>query len=70
MQQKYKMQVRSLSQEDALEEDTETHPSIPAWRIPQAEEPGGLQSIQSDTPEEAHHTRMVMDVFFFFLFLS
>ena len=30
-----------------------THSSIPAWRIPWTEEPGGLQSIasQSDTTE-------------------
>ena len=25
-----------------LEEETATHSSIPAWRIPWAEEPGGL----------------------------
>ena len=37
--------VRSLDQEDALEKEMATHSSIPAWRIPWAEEPGGLQSI-------------------------
>ena len=31
--------------EDPLEEDMATHSSILAWRIPCAEEPGGLQSI-------------------------
>ena len=36
--------VRSLGQEDPLEEDTATHASILAWRIPRTEEPGGLQS--------------------------
>ena len=36
--------VRSLGQEDPLEEGTATHSSIHAWRIPWAEEPGGLQS--------------------------
>ena len=30
---------------DALEEGTATHSSIFAWRIPQTEEPGRLQSI-------------------------
>ena len=30
--------------EDLLEEDMATHSSILAWRIPWAEEPGGLQS--------------------------
>ena len=37
--------VRSLGQEDALEEDMATHSSILAWRIPWTEEPGGLQSL-------------------------
>ena len=36
--------VRSLSGEDPLEKETATHSSILAWRIPQTEEPGGLQS--------------------------
>ena len=39
--------VRSLGQEDPLEEEMATHSSVPAWRIPGAEEPGGLQSIGS-----------------------
>ena len=33
------------SREYPLEEGTATHSSILAWRIPRAEEPGGLQSI-------------------------
>ena len=39
--------VLSLVWEDALEEDMATHPSILAWRIPMAEESGGLQSMGS-----------------------
>ena len=39
-------QVRSLGQEDPLEEMA-THSSILAWEIPQTEEPGGLQSMGS-----------------------
>ena len=39
--------VRSLGQEDPLEEGMATHSSILAWRIPWTEEPGGLQSIGS-----------------------
>ena len=35
--------VRSLGREDALEKGMATHSSILAWRIPWAEEPGGLQ---------------------------
>ena len=31
--------------EDVLEEEMATHFSVLAWRIPRAEEPGGLQSI-------------------------
>ena len=37
--------VRSLGQEDPLEEGMATHTSILAWKIPWTEEPGGLQSI-------------------------
>ena len=38
-------QVRSLGQEDPLEKAT--HSSILAWRIPWTEEPGRLQSTES-----------------------
>ena len=34
-------------QEDPMEDGMATHSSIPAWRIPWTEEPGGLQSIGS-----------------------
>ena len=47
MQLMQKIHVRSLSQEDPLEEDMATHSSILAWRIPWTEEPGGLQSAGS-----------------------
>ena len=40
-----KTQVRSLGQEDPLEEEMATHSSILARRIPWTEEPGGLQSM-------------------------
>ena len=39
--------VRSLAQEDPLEEEMATHSSILAWEIPWTEEPDGLQSIGS-----------------------
>ena len=35
--------------EDCLEEDMAAHSSIPAWRIPWTGEPGGLQSIGSQS---------------------
>ena len=37
--------VPSLGREDPLEKEMAPHSSIPAWRIPWAEEPGGLQSM-------------------------
>ena len=39
--------VRSLAQEDPLEEGMATHSSNLAWGIPWPEEPGGLQSMRS-----------------------
>ena len=39
--------VRSLGWEDPLEAIMTTPSSIPAWRIPWTEEPGGLLSIGS-----------------------
>ena len=41
------MWVRSLGQEDPLEEDMAAHSSILAWRIPRTEEPGRLKSMGS-----------------------
>ena len=38
-------QVRSLGQEDPLEESMVNNSSILAWRIPWTEDPGGLQSM-------------------------
>ena len=40
--------VQSLGLEDPLEEGMATHSIILAWGIPWTEEPGGLQSIESD----------------------
>ena len=39
--------VPSLGQEDPLEKEMANHSSILDWRIPWAEEPGGLQSMGS-----------------------
>ena len=44
-------QVWSLCWEDLLEKEMATHSSILAWRIPQREEPGGLQSMGSGRKE-------------------
>ena len=48
------MQVRSLGQEDLLEEEMATHSSILAWRIPWTEDSGGLQSMASLRSDLAH----------------
>ena len=40
-------QVQSLSQEDPLEKEEETHSGILAWKIPWTEGPGRLQSMRS-----------------------
>ena len=42
-------QLPSLGEEDPLEEGVATHPCILDWRIPWTEEPGGLQSIGSQS---------------------
>ena len=41
------IQALSLGWEDPLEEGMATHSSTLAWRIPWTEEPGGLQSMES-----------------------
>ena len=47
MQETQKTWFRSLGQEEPLEEETASHFSILAWKIPWIEEPGGLQSMGS-----------------------
>ena len=47
MQETQEMWVQPLGQGDSLEEEMATHFSILAWRSPWTEEPGGLQSTES-----------------------
>ena len=47
MQETRRLGVRSLGQEDPPEEEMATHSSILAWSISWTEEPGGLQSMES-----------------------
>ena len=56
MQATHAMRVQSLGREEPLEEEMAARSSVLAWRIPGTEEPGGLQSMgsQSDTTERAH----------------
>ena len=49
MQEMQEMQILALGQEDPLEEETATHFSILAWKIPWTEEPGRLQSMGLQT---------------------
>ena len=48
------MQVQSLHQEDALEEEMAIRSSILAYKIPWAEESGGLESMGLDMIKHAH----------------
>ena len=41
--------VQFLSRKDSLEEEMATHSGILAWTIPWIEEPGGLQSMGSQS---------------------
>ena len=53
-------QVRSLGGEDPLEEEMETHSSILAWKMPWTEEPGRLQSIESQRVRHKSSNRACM----------
>ena len=52
MQEMQETQIQSVGREYPLEKEMATHSSILAWKIPWTEEPGGLQSMgsQSCTP--------------------
>ena len=43
----WEIRVRSLGWEDPLEKEMTMHSSTIAWKIPQTEEPGRLQSVGS-----------------------
>ena len=47
MQEPQETQLPSLGWDDPLEEEMTTRSSILAWKVPWMEEPGGLQSIES-----------------------
>ena len=51
--------VQSLGQEDPLEREVATHSSVLVWKIPWTEEPGGLQSMESQSPTRlSTHTQL------------
>ena len=47
MQEMRETRVQALAWEDPLKEEMATHSSTITWKIPQTEEPGGLQSMGS-----------------------
>ena len=53
MQEAPETQVQSLDWEDPPKEEMVTHSSILAWKFLWTEEPGGLQSMDADTTEQA-----------------
>ena len=56
MQKTQEMWVQSPGREDALEEGMATCSSILAWKIPQTEEPDGLQSDMTEHTHLIHNT--------------
>ena len=56
MQETQETGARSLGQEDPLEEEMATHSSTLAWKIPQTEDPGGLQTMGS---HRVGHNRVI-----------
>ena len=48
----WETRVQSLDWEDPLEKEMATHSSTLAWKIPRMEEPGRLQSMESQTPTQ------------------
>ena len=43
----WETQIRSLGRNDPLQKGMAVHSSILAWEIPWTEDPGGLQSMES-----------------------
>ena len=53
--------IRSLGWEDSLEEEMAPHSSALAWKIPWMEEPGRLQSMESQRGK--HHRATSLSLF-------
>ena len=56
MQETPETQVQSLHLEDPLEKEMASHSSILAWGLSQTEEPGGLQSMESQRVDTTEHS--------------
>ena len=57
MQEPQESQIPTLGRKDPLEEEMATHSSLLAWRNPQTEEPGGLQSVGSQKNQTLLNTQ-------------
>ena len=55
-------QLRSLGWEDPLEKETAAHSSILSWRIPWTEQPGGLQSIASQSQTRLSNYTLTLEI--------
>ena len=53
----WETQVQSLGWEDPLEKEMANCSTIPAWKSPWTEEPGGLQSMGSQELDTTHQNR-------------
>ena len=68
----WETQVRSLGQEDLLEEEIAIHSSILAWKIPWMEEPSRLQSMGSQRVGHDWATSMschVMSIYNLYMYM-
>ena len=54
MQEMQETWIRSLGQENSLEEEMVTHSSILAWKIPWTERPGGHKESDRTVGDLAH----------------
>ena len=69
-----KTQLRSLGQEDPLEEEMTTHSNILAWETPWTEEPGRLQSrgshrVRHNWSTDTHYEHIARRMCFFWFLL-
>ncbi|CAI9179772.1 unnamed protein product [Rangifer tarandus platyrhynchus] len=62
--------VRSLGREDSLESEMATHSSILDWRIPWTVEPGGLQSMGSQSRTHLGDSHTLGELPWLYLMLS
>ena len=54
--------VQTLGREDLLEKEMVTHSSTLAWKIPWIEEPGGLQSMGSQSQTQLSNLYFLLNI--------